>query len=67
MRTSRIIKLTIETGNAAFDDCERGEVAKQLRAVARSFANGETDGIDSGVILDSNGHTCGHLHIAAIK
>ncbi len=67
MRTPHLITITIDTSNNAFDDCEHGEIAKQLRHIARRFAEQSRNGFDNGAILDTNGNTCGLVTIESIK
>ena len=66
MRTPHQITITMETSNAAFDDCEHGEIAKQLRHIARRFAEQARNGFDNGAILDTNGNTCGRVTIERV-
>lgn len=66
MRTPRRITIQLETHNAAFDDCDRGEIARILRHAARSIAD---DSIQThgGALLDINGNTCGHIVIESLQ
>ena len=50
------VRLSIETGNAAFEDEPAGEVARIMRLAAESVR----DGIDSFVLRDSNGNVVGN-------
>lgn len=52
------ITIRIETGGAAFDNNNMGEVARILRDLAD---RAERDGIEHGRIMDANGHTCGQV------
>ena len=55
------ITITIDTGNAAFDDSPAGEVALILRNLAAVFAR---QGIPPERLRDSNGNTCGSVRVA---
>lgn len=50
--------ITIETGNAAFDDEPAREVARILQDLAKTFAR---DGIPPQRLRDGNGNTCGNV------
>ena len=52
------VKITINTGNAAFED-DLGEVARILTDLAARF----TDGVDEGPVLDVNGNTVGRVTV----
>lgn len=67
MKNRQRITITLETSNAAFDDCEHGEIARILRGAAKSFAEQSRDWRDAGKLLDTNGNTCGHVTIEPIK
>jgi len=56
------IEITIETGNAAFDDEPATEIARILRKLADRF---ERDGAlpDGLPLQDANGNTCGRVWI----
>jgi len=75
MRHAHTITITIETDNAAFDECERGEVARILRTLARDIGSGaqpldmpgaqvctanEIAG-DGRKLHDTNGNACGRV------
>lgn len=47
--------LTIETGNAAFEESRSAELARILTEVAYKVSSGQTD----GTVLDINGNTVG--------
>lgn len=67
MRTRKRITITIETHGAAFDDHAGGEIAKQLRHIARRFADDTPrDWRDDGKVLDTNGNACGRVTIETI-
>jgi hypothetical protein len=55
----RII-ITIETGNAAFEDSPTGEIGRILRDLADRF---EQNGIPDGNLLDINGNVCGSVQV----
>ncbi len=69
MRTPHQITITIDTSNDAFEDHETGEIAKQLRRIARTLSeNGPLlFSHDARGILDTNGNTCGQVIIESIK
>lgn len=54
------ITITIETGNAAFDDGPASEVAEILRNLSKVFAR---QGIPGEFLRDSNGNKCGTVRI----
>src|SRR5690606_4532157 len=54
------ITLTIETGNAAFDDAPASEIARILRAAADRLERGDCFDFP---LRDINGNTCGRLVI----
>jgi hypothetical protein len=54
------ITISIETGNAAFEDSPTGEIGRILRDLAERF---EQDGIPPEVLRDINGNTCGYVTI----
>lgn len=55
------ITITIETGNAAFEDEPATEIARILRDIAARFEAGSAFG---GVqVRDINGNTCGGIEI----
>lgn len=59
------LKLTIDTGNAAFDDeMEGSELARILRDLARTVSgrNGG-DGAERGNVFDTNGNRVGSYTI----
>lgn len=58
------ITITIETGNAAFDDEPASEVARILFAVATRIQDGITDDIP---VMDSNGITVGSVKIQRMR
>ena len=62
MRHAHTITITIETSNAAFDDCERGEISRILRTLCREL-NGDMRTGQNG-LYDINGNTCGRFEIA---
>ena len=71
MRTPHHITITIDTGNAAFDDCEHGEVSRILRTACRSFeylltGDNETC-ISRKALFDVNGNSIGAIDIEPIK
>jgi hypothetical protein len=67
MRQRKRITISIETAGAAFDDHEGGEIAKQLRHIAKRFADDTPrDRRDNGVVLDTNGSICGLVTIETI-
>lgn len=51
--------LTIETGNAAFEDAPLSEVARILRELATAAENSEGASAGAGKIRDANGAACG--------
>jgi len=55
------ITITIDTGNAAFDDTPATEIGRILREIAENF---ESFGVGGGDILDVNGNVCGNVNIA---
>ena len=65
MKTDHKLTIILETANDAFFDHESGEVAKQLRRIARTIAdNGpRLFAHDFRAILDSNGNTCGSITV----
>ena len=67
MRTPNKINITIDTRNAAFDDCEHGEVARILRHAAKRFAEQPLNRLDDGILADTNGDTVGFVTIEPIK
>lgn len=54
MRTD-MLKIEMETGNAAFADSKMWEAARLLRIIASKIEKGYTD----GPIIDINGNTVG--------
>lgn len=55
---SQVLQISIETGNAAFDDGNRdAELARILRAAADKVENGQTD----FNLRDFNGNTVGSV------
>lgn len=57
-----MFKLTIDTGNAAFEDEGKGcEIARILRAIADKVENGA----ESGKAVDLNGNTVGRFEVEA--
>lgn len=55
-----LITITIETGNAAFDDSPTAEIARILRDLAARF---ERDGLPPSKVFDANGNSCGRVEI----
>lgn len=49
------VRITIETGNAAFEDDPRSEIARILRRLAEDFESGA----DPTLVRDINGNTVG--------
>ena len=66
MRQRKRITITIETHNAAFDDCEHGEIARILRHAAKRYADQSRDWRDDGALLDINGNRCGKVETVTI-
>jgi hypothetical protein len=58
--TMENITITIETGNAAFDDSPTAEIARILRDLAKRF---ELDGLPPSKILDANGNCVGRCEV----
>ena len=54
-----MLQITIETGNAAFDDNVTQETARVLRSLADKIEAGIGSGLDRGVLIDANGNSCG--------
>jgi hypothetical protein len=54
-----MLKLTIECGNAAFEDMPGAEVARILRAVADKVEGVRNGDRESGVCRDINGNFAG--------
>lgn len=55
------ITITIETGNAAFDECPATEIARILRDLAtRLEENGDPFWTN---LYDANGNNCGRVEI----
>jgi len=73
MRTPLKITISFETGNAAFDDCPHGEIARILRNIARGFSDQSLlsfHGVAAETktpVRDPNGNTIGQLSIKGIK
>ena len=68
MKTDHKITIKIDTSNAAFEDHEGAEVAKQLRRIARTLADNGPELFahdEPRAILDTNGNTCGTVHVEA--
>lgn len=58
---SERITITVETGNAAFDDSPTEEVARILERLAQKFRDdGDLDGLP---VQDTNGNTVGTVTI----
>lgn len=59
------ITITIETGNAAFEDAPASEVARILRGLAERFEDaGDLDGCP---VRDINGNTVGTVKVGTIR
>lgn len=56
-----MFKLTIETGNAAFDDCPGAEVARILREAATAIERGTR----GAPLHDINGNRVGRFDLTA--
>lgn len=54
-----MLKIEIETGNAAFEDDRNMELARILRQIAERLENGE----DAGRVLDINGNKVGSFEM----
>jgi len=52
-----MFRIEIYTDNAAFDGCERAEVARILRTLAGKIEQYH----DPEVLMDLNGNRCGHI------
>jgi hypothetical protein len=53
-----MLRVTIETGNAAFVDTDNREIAKILKGLAMNFENGMREACH-GRLRDTNGNVCG--------
>jgi hypothetical protein len=58
-----MFRLTIDTGNAAFEDPD--EIRRILRRLADSLDEHAVHSSASGKVLDSNGNTCGEWEVDA--
>jgi hypothetical protein len=58
------ITITIETGNAAFEDSPTGEIARILRHLAKRFE--EHGDLDGAKIMDHFGNSVGTVRIEAL-
>lgn len=58
-----MLRVELETGNAAFVDSDYREVAKILRGLAMNFENGAPEACH-GRLRDTNGNVCGHYWFA---
>lgn len=54
------ITITIETGNAAFEDAPASEIARILRGLADKL---ESNGTPPERLRDANGNTCGIVKV----
>ena len=54
-----MLRITIETSNAAFDDNVPAETARVLHELAAKIGNGIGSYLDRGVLIDANGKSCG--------
>jgi len=54
-----MLRVTLETSNAAFVDSDYREVARILRGLAANFEDGATESFH-GRLRDTNGNTCGY-------
>ena len=54
-----MLKIEIETGNAAFEDDRNMELERILRQIAERLENGE----DAGRVLDINGNKVGSFEM----
>jgi len=62
---SERITITIETGNAAFDDAPMTEVARILRHIAKRCEEyGDPECIKP---IDANGNTCGSITVRKMR
>ena len=57
--THEMFTLSINLGNAAFDDSPMTELARILRDLAHKVETGQAI-FDSGKVWDANGNTVGH-------
>jgi hypothetical protein len=55
---AEMLRVTLETTNAAFVDTGNREIAKILRGLAMNFENGAREACQ-GRLRDSNGNVCG--------
>lgn len=59
-----MLRVTLETSNAAFVDSDYREVAKILKGLAANFEDGAPGWLGReacrGRLVDSNGNVCGH-------
>lgn len=65
MRHRKRITIQIETDNAAFDDCEHGEISRILRTLCRDLSDDMRAGQNG--LYDLNGNTCGQVVIEVMK
>lgn len=58
---SKTITITINTGNAAFEDDWAHEVSNTLRSIASRFVF--NDDLDGASVYDVNGNSCGKITV----
>ncbi len=58
------ITITIDTGNAAFDDAPAREIANILRDLAQRI---QIDGLPPSFLRDTNGNTCGFVSVTEME
>lgn len=66
MKHRKQITITIDTSNAAFDDCEQGEVSRILRNLCRDIAHG-IPCPSIRPLHDLNGNSIGNIAIERIQ
>jgi hypothetical protein len=54
-----MLTVTIDTSNAAFDDCCATETSRILRDLAARMEDGSCSGLDRGNLYDANGNRVG--------
>jgi hypothetical protein len=63
MRQAKEITITIDTRNAAFDECEQAEVSRILRQLCRELSHGMACPTEFP-LKDINGNTIGRYLVA---
>lgn len=66
MRQPKRITIVIDTANAAFDDCEQGEVSRILRQLCRELAHGIPPTSERR-LKDINGNAIGRVETETLR